>query len=577
MTTIASAVGRLYRLGLCASLIIIDGVLLSVFAYDLYRFAQEGYGFEVLRTFPSGSNLLHAAADALTTCILLLLALPLVVATIRVFLTRLRLPNVAISPLRLFVCHILLSLLLCLCVMAGYKMQVASGDKYNSTTSTVEGFEYSANVDLVPSDAEKAVEGSPSYVLQHKAHYGFRVLIFVFLLLTGREVFKAERKFVADYVNASRLVDVDPNFLPKSTAATRVTGLRPCAPVSEAMESAIEKAMEAFDKGGTGEYDLDSLASRARSALNRYLFGGSLEEGRIRLMPNALSCVFTALANESPKSRILLSPLNHAGMNEFVKTWFIDRDVVVLDLHKQELEAWKDQQEVLIEEVRRQKGACDNPILILPLVSKYTGQVLEVEELVTRIRSCAAGAVIILDASFLNVQLGTSAKHCQYTDYLCLNVSQWLGCSETCGVLVAMKDLPAERAWEHQISFAPENIRTISAFATALDHSFKECIYFNNPQSRFDILYEKFGQELEGWKIRILRLPDLQHFSYFLTVQPTVGKEWNPNLQPELAKRGLPSGLTDLDGVTRLTIAIPPYTDYWQMSQFAEFLNQSVS
>src|ERR1700733_11667780 len=106
MTTIASAVGRLYRLGLCASLIIIDGVLLSVFAYDLYRFAQEGYGFEVLRTFPSGSNLLHAAADALTTCILLLLALPLVVATIRVFLTRLRLPNVAISPLRLFVCHI---------------------------------------------------------------------------------------------------------------------------------------------------------------------------------------------------------------------------------------------------------------------------------------------------------------------------------------------------------------------------------------------------------------------------------------------------------------------------------------
>ena len=373
-------------------------------------------------------------------------------------------------------------------------------------------------------------------------------------------------------------MDVDPNFLPKSTAATRVTAVRPCAPVSDAMETAIEKAVQAFDQDSGGEYRLDNLAAKARSALNRYLFGGTLKDDQIRLMPNALSCAFTALANESSKARILLSPLNHTGMNDFVRTWFVDRDVVVLDAgDQQKLESWKAQRAVYIEEVQRQKGTSDRPIFILPLVSKHTGQVLELEELVAQIRSCVAGAVIILDASFLNAQLGTSAKYCQYADYLCLNVSQWLGCSETCGVLVAMKGLPAERAWEHQLSFAPENVRTISAFVTALEHSFKDCVYLNNPQSRFNILYAKFDDELDGRRVTVVRVPDLQNFSYFLTVQPASGKTWNPNMKAEILRRGLQAGLTDLGGVTRLTVAITPYTDYWQVGQFARFLNQSVN
>jgi hypothetical protein len=582
MRNILSTIARVYRLGLSASLIIADLLLLGVFAYDLYHFTAEGYRIETLAILPTGGNLVHAIVDAFMTFVLLLLLLPLFVATIRVVVTRLRLPNTSLSPAKLFLCHLLLTLVLSVGVLAAFRMEVASGFRARSLSSSVidDGYAYNSKLELLPVETRDAMADLPKYARDHWGQLLLRVGGLLLVAFTGGGILVRQRQLLSDYISASKLADVNPNYLPARGGARKISTFRPCSPASRVIQKAIDRELLAADSGAKGPYDLKPLAARAAHAVNSYLFENRLQEDSIRFMPDALSCVYTAVANESLQAPVILLSVNHPGLNELVQAWYGNsRCIVLLSVDNERLfDDWEDQENLFIRNLKEQMPeAPEQAVLVLPLVSSQTGQLFTVGRFIAKIKAYCRNTTIILDASFAALGRNSGNAILEGADYLCFNISQWISCSEPCGVLVSRKVLPADRRWEILASFSPANIRTLTGFSVAMEHAFERSVCVNDPQARFKILSDKFNDALDAKKLTVAMIPRLTESSYFVTVQPAAGRNWRPSIMEDIKRLGLESGISDVGMVKRLTVAIPPYVDFWQVGRFVTFLNQSVS
>jgi hypothetical protein len=563
---------RQYRLGFCATLLLLDAVLLALFGLDLYRYASDGYELGVPRVEWLGPALRDAWLHGVVMLLFLALVAPVLVASIRVLATWLRLPAMRWSPTALGISHTLLALLITVLVLVSVHMQLAAGRRLKPSNLTHYLPAFPAATAWIPQELESLVRGIPVYV--KSPGFLLKIGAIVFGLIAGREVLVRQREFLNDYAAASRLTDFDTSYLPLLSKARRVTSLRACAPLSPAMDRAIHRALEAEQ---SRRYVATKTSSRARTSVAEALLGGT-SELTIRFLPDVLSTIFTAISNEAADCPIVLFRQNHSGVNEFLQRWFgTERAVVVGPPDTWTLQPWEFQRKEFIAGLKAHfQQAPANMVLVLPLVSYLTGQILEVKALVEDVRSWSSRGCVILDASYLNVTRGTNIYGLNGEDYCCLNLSQWISCSEPCGILITRRTLSPDANWENEPLFSPVNVRTISAFHAALEHAFRKSQSFNEPLERSTLLLTKFRGEINHDKLAVLSIPDLSGRSYFLSVRPVAGKMWSPTLTPQIRELGLLDSALEFREHTPLMLAFPPYVDFWHVDRTAALLNKSV-
>lgn len=560
---------------------LLDALLLFVFFIDLTAFVRQGYETTSLLGPATSAELPHALFHAVETSIFMFLFLPIVVASVRIIATRLKLPALSWRTRRIFTVHALITLLVGIGIVACVRMEIASGLKFafDTTQSTYisSSYVYTSDLEYVPLVLNDAiVRWLPSYIVSW--HFMFLLAGIGFSYITGREILRNQRNFISDYAAASKLADCDPGYLPTSKARC-VALVRSCAPLTNAVEGAIEHELHSFSFGRNESSDDDGdLATHVRTAVASYLFGDSHGDKKVRMLPDTLSCIYSAISNEENCSSVILSSANHPGINEPVAAWFgRNRSVKIVGIDEQQrLEPWSLQQRAFIQAVAASVSAETKVLIVLPLVSFWTGQIFEVRTLIEQIRAWSKNVTVVLDGSFLNVSSGSTCGDLYGADYLSLNISQWLTCSESCGVLVSKKWLTFDPDWERQVACAPANIRTLSAFKCALDHSFKRSAWFNDPQSRSEILISKFCDVIDPRLLSVVEIPGLTVRSYFLTVEPSRGKNWEPGFANKIRGMGLGSSLLQSGPVARLTLAFPPYVDFWQVKTLAVALSQSI-
>jgi len=296
-------------------------------------------------------------------------------------------------------------------------------------------------------------------------------------------------------------------------------------------------------------------------------------------LPDAMSCIFTAISNEPGGAPIALFPDNHAGINSFLQNWFgSTRQVVSVSWQENSsLSPWGLQCREFVSALSATLSSpSGNIVAVVPLVSRTTGQVLDVRHLVDSLRGWSPGVSIILDASFFPLREGGIPGDLYGADYCCLNPSQLIGSSEPCGILITQKPLQTDPDWESQPAFAPVNVRTICAFAKSFNHAFKKTSYFNDPMERSKVLLKKFHDTVNPRKITTLAIPGLQQWSYYRGIQPSEGSCWSDNLLQGLAKMGISDPAGAIGKNSTLVLAFPPYLDYWQVNKLAIMLNNSV-
>jgi hypothetical protein len=581
MTSLWTSLGRLYRLGLCGTLVAIDALLLLVFFTDLRKFIRDGYKVASLQTPPTGSELIRALFHAGETGMFILLLLPLLVASVRIIATRLKLPSINWPAGRILTIHSLVTLLIAVGIVACVRMEVASGLSFafdsEHTKYVYDSYVYRSDLDYLPVTLNNVItHWLPDYILSWK--FASLLVGLVFSYFTGRKLLENQRNFLCEYIAASKLADCDPNYLPASSSR-HVSSVRSCAPPTGAIQGAVERELHALNFGHDGvSYDHNRLAKRVREKVASYLFADTHGKTKVRILPDTLSCIYAAISNEEPNIPVILSSVNQPAINDPVTAWFgRNRKVQILGIDEtRRLETWAVQQDVFLQALAKHVPSQSNAIVVLPLVSLWTGQIFGVRSLIQQIRIWSTNALVILDGSFLNVTAGPNLSDLYGADYLCLNVSQWITCSESCGVLVSRKWLTFDPDWERQIGCVPANIRTLIAFSASLRHSLRPSARFNDPKSRSDILIGKFCDVIDPRLLSIVEIQDLPERTYFLTVEPAKGKTWQPQFADKIGKMGLSSSLWQSGTTTRLTLAFPPYVDFWQTKSVAVALTQSV-
>jgi hypothetical protein len=582
MRSMLSLLARLYRLGFCGALVGIDALLVLVFLADFIKFAFDGYGTASLQTAPAGSDLIHALLHAAVTAIFMLLVLPLLVTSVRVLVTRLKMPSIDWPPRRVLTVHILLTILVAVGIVACVRMEVASGLRFGFDATknayVSKSYFYNSNLEYLPlSLSELLTQWLPGYVKSW--HFLFLIFGLAFSYFTGRRILENQRCFLNEYVAASKLADCDPSYLPMRTGARRVPPVRSCSPHSDAVQAAINHERDAVTFGQNGaSYGQSNLAKRGREMVASYLFKEPHPDLKIRVLPDTLSCIYSAITNEDADTPIVLSSANHSGINEPITAWCgRNRKVQVLGVDEtHRLDDWAAQQSVFLLAFKETVASQANVLIVLPLVSFWTGQVFDLRTLIQQIRTWSKNAVVVLDGSFLNVGSDTNLDDLYGADYLCLNISQWITCSEPCGVLLSKKWLSFDPDWDKQVAFVPTNTRTVSAFCCALQHSFHRSMYFNDPKSRTEILIQKFRDAVDPRFVSVVEIPGLTDRTYFLTVEPARGKKWEPQFPDKIERMGLSSTQWRSGSTARLTVAFPPYVDFWQVKRLAGLLTDSV-